>query len=75
MLNMVLLRILIKNVQGIYRIKKSHFDSVTYSDSSEHDPNIKMMNSLYIKGTRIRCGNSNLLKSSRVPPPPTPSAV
>jgi len=47
-----------------YRIKKSHFVSVTYSDSAEHDPNIKMMNSLYIKGTRIRCGNSNLLKSS-----------
>lgn len=63
---MVPLRILIKNISGICGIKKSHFVSVTYSDSAKHDPDIKMMNSLYIKGTRIRCGNSNLLKSSDV---------
>lgn len=64
---MVPLRILIENV---WRIKKSHSVSVTYSDSSEHDPNIKMMNSPCIKRdyyytTTIRCGNSNLLKSLR----------
>lgn len=47
---MIPLRILIKNVQWVWKIKKSHFVSVTYSDSTEHDPNIQMMNSLYIKG-------------------------
>lgn len=51
----------------MYRVrnKENALDrGVTYSDPAKHDPNIKMMNSLCIRGTGIRRGNSNLLESS-----------